>query len=305
MMPSEVFVPESATGGIVTVGNFDGVHRGHQSMLSVVRKHADERSLPTVVVTFDPHPINVLKPEVDLPRLSSVHQRRRLLQRYGADEVVVLPVTADLLNMSPEQFFCAIVRDQLHAVGMVEGPDFHFGRDRAGDTEVLRRLCQENDVELTVISPILTDQDMISSTIIRRLLSEGKLTTAVELLGHPYSLSGNIVKGAGRGNVLGFPTANVAGIEVMLPADGVYAGVTDIAGESYRVAVSIGPNPTFADQSHKVECHVLDFTGNLYEAVFTVDLLAEIRSLHAFEDAETLKTQIAADIGRCREVIAL
>jgi riboflavin kinase/FMN adenylyltransferase len=146
---------------------------------------------------------------------------------------------------------------------------------------------------------------MISSTIIRRLLSEGKLTTAVELLGHPYSLSGNIVKGAGRGNVLGFPTANVAGIEVMLPADGVYAGVTDIAGESYRVAVSIGPNPTFADQSHKVECHVLDFTGNLYEAVFTVDLLAEIRSLHAFEDAETLKTQIAADIGRCREVIAL
>ena len=304
-MPSEVFVPESATGGIVTVGNFDGVHRGHQSMLSVVRQYADKRSLPTVVVTFDPHPINVLKPEVDLPRLSSVHQRKKLLQRYGADEVVVLPVTADLLNMTPEQFFCAIVRDQLHAVGMVEGPDFHFGRDRAGDTEVLRKLCNENDVELTVISPVLTDKHMISSTIIRRLLSEGKLTDAVELLGHPYSLSGNVAKGAGRGQGLGFPTANVAEIDVMLPADGVYAGVTAIAGTSYRVAVSIGPNPTFSDQSHKVECHVLDFSGNLYEELFTVDLLAEIRSLHPFKDAETLRTQITADIGRCREIVAL
>jgi riboflavin kinase/FMN adenylyltransferase len=305
MMPYEVFVPESATGGFVTVGNFDGVHRGHQSMLAVVRQHADERSLPTVVVTFDPHPINVLKPEVNLPRLSSVHQRIRLLQRYGADEVVVLPVTAGLLNMPPEQFFCAIVRDQLHAVGMFEGPDFHFGRDRAGNTEVLRGLCNENGIELTVISPILTDQDMISSTMIRRLLSKGQLADAVELLGHPYSLSGNVVKGAGRGQDLGFPTANVAGVEVMLPADGVYAGVTKIAGASYRVAVSIGPNPTFSDQSHKVECYVLDFSGNLYEEAFTVDLLAEIRSLHPFKDAETLKTQIAADVTRCRNIVAL
>ncbi|MDG1893322.1 MAG: bifunctional riboflavin kinase/FAD synthetase [Fuerstiella sp.] len=305
MMPSEVFVPKTAAGGIVTVGNFDGVHRGHQSMLSTVRQHADERSLPTVVVTFDPHPINVLKPEVELPRLSSVNQRKQLLRKYGADEVVVLPVTADLLNMTPEHFFCAVIRDQLHAAGMVEGPDFRFGRDRAGDTEVLRRLCEENDVELTVISPILTDQEMISSTMIRRLLSEGKLADAVKLLGHPYSLSGNVARGAGRGKNLGFPTANVTAVEVMLPTDGVYAGLTAISGVSYPVAVSIGPNPTFADHSHKVECHVVNFAGDLYEEEFTVDLVSEIRSLHPFKDADSLKAQIAADVTRCREIVAL
>mgnify|MGYP002632184759 CR=1 FL=1 len=305
MMLSEAFLQVSATGGIVTIGNFDGVHRGHQSMLSAVRQQADKRSLPTLVVTFDPHPMNVLKPDVHLPRLSTVSQRRQLLHTYGADEVVVLPVTSDLLNMAPEQFFCSVVRDQLRAVGVVEGPDFRFGKDRAGNIEVLRGLCEENDIELTVIAPILTDQQMISSTMIRRLLSDGKLAAAVELLGHPYSASGKVVRGAGRGGKLGFPTANIAAVEVMLPADGVYAGVTVIRGKSYRVAVSIGPNPTFADQSHKVECHVLDFTGNLYEEAFCVDLVSEIRSLRPFKDAESLTTQIAADIDRCREIVVI
>ena len=304
-MPSELLVSESATGGIVTVGNFDGVHRGHQSMLSTMRQQADERSLPTIVVTFDPHPLNVLKPDVNLPRLSSVTRRRQLLQRYGADEVVVLPVTTELLNMTPEHFFCSIVRDQLHAVGIVEGPDFRFGRNRAGDTEVLRELCEENDVELIVIPPILAGQTMISSTMIRRLLSEGNVADAVNLLGHPYSLSGNVVRGAGRGTDLGFPTANVAAVDVMLPADGVYAGVTTIAGAPYRVAVSIGPNPTFSDQSHKVECHVLDFSRDLYDEALAVDLLSEIRSLRPFRDAAALQTQIAADLIRCRQIVAI
>ncbi|MEO2019038.1 MAG: bifunctional riboflavin kinase/FAD synthetase [Fuerstiella sp.] len=305
MMPSEAFEQVSATGGIVTIGNFDGVHRGHQSMLKAVCQRADQHSLPTVVVTFDPHPLNVLKPEITLPRLSTVNQRKLLLQTYGADEVVVLPVTSDLLDMTPEQFFCSVVRDRLHAVGIVEGPDFRFGKDRAGDIEALRGLCEENDIELTVIAPILTDQQMISSTLIRRMLADGKLAAAVELLGHPYSVSGNVVRGAGRGRDLGFPTANIAEVEVMLPGDGVYAGVTVIGGTSYRVAVSIGPNPTFSDQAHKVECHVLDFTGNLYAEAFSVDLVSEIRSLHPFKDAESLTTQIAADIARCRELVAL
>ena len=304
-MLSEAFVQVSATGGIVTIGNFDGVHRGHQSMLSVVCQRANQRSLPTVVVTFDPHPMNVLKPEVNLPRLSTVSQRRQLLHTYGADEVVVLPVTSDLLNMTPEQFFCSVVRDQLRAVGIVEGPDFHFGKDRQGNVGVLRGLCEENDIELTVIAPILTDQQMISSTMIRRLLSGGQLAGAVELLGHPYSVSGTVIRGAGRGQNIGFPTANIAAIEVMLPADGVYAGITVIGGRSYRVAVSIGPNPTFSDQSHKVECHVLDFTGNLYDKAFFVDLVSEIRSLRPFKDAKSLTSQIAADIDRCREIVVI
>ncbi len=304
-MPSEAFVQVSATGGIVTIGNFDGVHRGHQSMLSAVCQRADQRSLPTVVVTFDPHPLSVLRPEVILPRLSTVNQRKRLLQTYGADEVVVLPVTSALLDMTPEHFFCSVIRDQLHAVGIVEGPDFRFGKDRAGDVAVLGGFCDENDIELTVIAPILTDQQMISSTMIRHLLSDGKLASAVELLGHPYSISGNVVRGAGRGRELGVPTANIAAIGVMLPADGVYAGVTEIGSTFYRVAVSIGPNPTFSDQSHKVECHVLDFTGDLYKEAFSVDLVSEIRRLHPFKDAKSLTTQIVADIARCREMVAL
>lgn len=293
-------VPSTASGGVVTIGNFDGVHRGHQAMLSVVRKSANRKNGPAVVVTFDPHPITVLKPTVQLPRLSTIAVRTELLKQHGADEVIVLPVSRQLLSMTAEQFFQDIVLAQLQPIGVVEGPDFRFGRDRAGDTTVLKSFCDAADIGLEVITAVCDSdggQDsMISSTQIRGLLSEGKLAAAVQLLGHPYSMSGVVRHGAGRGGGLGFPTANLEQIETLLPADGVYAAECQIDGTRYAVAVSIGPNPTFDDQARKVECHVIGFSGDLYDQQLRVDLKKDIRGLVSFDSLEALKQQIQKDI---------
>lgn len=289
-------VPSAATGGVVTIGNFDGVHRGHQAMLSVVRESADRIRCPSVVVTFDPHPVTVLKPTVKLPRLSTIPVRAELLKRYGADEVIVMPVSRQLLNMTPVQFFQEIVVAQLRPAGIVEGPDFRFGRDRAGDTKVLQSFCDKAQIDFTVISAVCDSETMISSTQIRSLLSAGMLAEAVDLLGHRYSMSGVVRHGAGRGGGLGFPTANLEGIETMLPADGVYAAECKVGQTRYPVAVSIGPNPTFDDERRKVECHIVGFTGDLYHHELRVGLRRQIRGLISFPDLDALKQQIQRDI---------
>lgn len=295
MTSFQLQVPSAAMGGVVTIGNFDGVHRGHQAMLSVVREHAVKKDCPAVVVTFDPHPITILKPDVHLPRLSTIPVRSQLLKQHGADEVIVLPVCKQLLNMTPEQFFQDVVA-QLQPVGMVEGPDFRFGRDRAGDTTVLQTFCDSADIDLKVISAVCFSDRMISSTQIRGLLSAGEVTAAVELLGHSYSMAGFVRHGAGRGGGLGFPTANLEDINTLLPADGVYGAECVIDQQRYAVAVSIGPNPTFADNSRKVECHIIGFSGDLYERELRIDLLRHIRGLISFPNLDTLKQQIRRDI---------
>ncbi|APZ94764.1 bifunctional riboflavin kinase/FAD synthetase [Fuerstiella marisgermanici] len=297
---SELQVPASATRGVVTVGNFDGVHRGHRSMLAKVRDIADRASAPAVVVSFDPHPINVLKPHVNLPRLSTIAVRTQLLKQFGADEVVILPVDQQLLGMSPENFFQDVMLDRLQAVGLVEGPDFRFGKDRAGDTGVLRQLCGLHDVTLTVIDAVCLDDEMISSTRIRQLIQAGQLDAAIEMLGHSYTLSGKVVHGAGRGRTIGIPTANLADIEVLLPAAGVYAGRCCLDGQTFSAAVNIGSNPTFGDDEQKVECHVIDYSGDLYGQNMDVELLAKIRDAQQFANAEALTNAIKRDIERCR-----
>ena len=301
MLFSELQVPTSAKRGVVTVGNFDGVHRGHQSMLAQVRSIARQASVPAVVVSFDPHPINVLKPQVNLPRLSTIAVRTRLLKEFGADGVVILPVDHQLLGMSPQQFFEDVVQKQLNAVGMVEGPDFRFGKERAGDTAVLQQLCGAHGVTLTVIDAVCVDDEMISSTRIRQLIRSGELDSAIEMLGHPYALTGNVVHGAGRGSTIGIPTANLADIEVLLPGHGVYAGRCRLKGQTFAAAVNIGSNPTFGEDDVKVECHIIDYSGDLYGQFLDVELLARIREPQQFADAEELTTAIERDIERCRQ----
>ena len=303
MSLSELHVPPAATGGIVTIGNFDGVHRGHQDMLKRVRQTAADRSLPAVVVTFDPHPVTVLRPEVRLPRLSTIATRTELLTRFGADAVVVLPVDRDLLNMTPEVFFEDIVRGRLQAAELVEGPDFRFGKDRSGDVDVLRQLCQTGGLKLTVIDAVRSDTELISSTTIRRLIETGCFDRAVELLGHSYTLSGSVGTGAGRGSGIGFPTANLTDVEELIPADGVYAGVCRVNDVRHAAAVSIGPNPTFDDQRRKVECHLLDFDGDLYGRTLAVSLAKKIRNLRSFDDVGQLTQTIRCDVEECRNLL--
>ncbi len=286
--------------GCVAIGNFDGVHLGHAVMLKTLRELAAEQGAQAVAVTFDPHPIAVLRPEFTPPILTTVEDRIALLCAAGADSVIVLPVTKSLLEMTAEQFFHAVILDTFHAKGVVEGPNFRFGRDRKGDTAMLQGFCERASVPCRIVSPVETNGQFISSSLIRELICSRALRQAVELLGHPYRMTGFVRRGAGRGAGLGFPTANLLEIATLLPAHGVYAGRTTLDGRDYPVAVSIGPNPTFGEHREKVECHIDGFCGDLYDRKLQVDLLSEIRPLQSFDSIERLVQQIREDVETTR-----
>lgn len=296
-------VPRSAQNGIISIGNFDGVHRGHQAMLADVVAHARRHSLPAVVVTFDPHPVSVLRPDIAVPRLTTISTRRALLKQYGVDEMIVLPVDSELLNMSPLRFFQEVIQGNLCALGIVEGPDFRFGKDREGDIQFLRRQCQETGVHLSVFPAVLDADEMISSTRIRTLLSEGQISQAINLLGHPYAISGTVGQGAGRGQKLGIPTANLQDVQELVPQNGVYAAQCEIDGRHHAVAVNIGPNPTFVDYSQKVECHIIGYSGDIYDQKLQVQLISRIRSIRKFADTQDLMVQVKQDIEKCATAI--
>ena len=289
--------------GCVAIGNFDGVHLGHAVMLKTLRELAAEQGAQAVAVTFDPHPIAVLRPEFTPPILTTVEDRIALLCAAGADSVIVLPVTKSLLEMTAEQFFHAVILDTFHAKGVVEGPNFRFGRDRKGDTAMLQGFCERASVPCRIVSPVETNGQFISSSLIRELICSRALRQAVELLGHPYRMTGVVRRGAGRGAGLGFPTANLLEIATLLPAHGVYAGRTTLDGRDYPVAVSIGPNPTFGEHREKVECHIDGFCGDLYDRKLQVDLLSEIRPLQSFDSIERLVQQIREDVETTRSLL--
>lgn len=299
MSSLNIDIPAEALNGCIAIGNFDGVHRGHAAMLQQLCLLAGKRAAPAVAVTFDPHPIAVLRPEFTPPVLTTVHERIRLLKNAGADHVVVLPVNDTLLSMTPEEFFIDVVLGRFAARGIVEGPNFHFGRDRLGEVQLLQELCRRYHLECRICSPVSFREEMISSSRVRELLCSRALAQAVELLGHPHRISGVVRQGAGRGRGIGFPTANLTEIPVLLPAHGVYAGATEIQGKSYAVAVSIGPNPTFGEHREKLECHIVDFHGDLYGSELSVDLVSEIRPLQSFGSVVQLKEQIRRDIAEC------
>ncbi len=300
MKETQLQVPRTARRGIVTVGNFDGVHRGHQRMLCSLKQIAAAQKAPAVVMTFDPHPLAVLRSDVSVPRLTTVSRRCELLRNAGADEVIVLPASPELLQMTADEFFRDILVRQLQAAGVVEGPNFRFGRDRQGDIQRLEAFCREAGLIFQVIDPVVCGDRMISSSRIRGLLKEGRVLEAVSMIGRGHRISGTVSRGAGRGGELGFPTANIDDVPVMLPRHGVYAGTAQVDGQSYVAAVSIGPNPTFGDDQQKVECHLVGFSGTLYGQVLEVDLLTEIRSLCSFTSAADLKQQIARDVRQCQ-----
>ncbi|MFN9720375.1 MAG: riboflavin biosynthesis protein RibF [Planctomycetota bacterium] len=295
-----VNVPFSARRGCIAIGNFDGVHLGHAHMLCALCQMAKRQNTVAVAVTFDPHPIAVLRPEFTPPILTTISERISLLRNAGADEVVVLPVTTGLLQMTAEQFFDEVMCRQFEAIGIVEGPNFHFGRDRRGDVLLLQSLCRNARIECRVMESLNAEGEMISSSRIRELLCQRSLAQAVQLLGHPYRLTGMVRHGSQRGRQIGFPTANLFSIQTLLPAHGVYAALTRIDDRSYPVAVSIGPNPTFGEHREKVECHVDGFSGDLYDRELQIDLLSELRPLQSFGSVNDLIQQIGSDVEGCR-----
>jgi riboflavin kinase/FMN adenylyltransferase len=255
-------------------------------------------------MTFDPHPTVLLAPHRVPPNLTTLARKSELIAQCGVDVLIVAETTGQLLQQSPREFFDTIVRTQLQARGLVEGPNFFFGRDRAGDVRVLREFCDAAGLSLQVVAPVEEGGAIVSSSAVRKALVAGRVAAAVEMLGHPHQLTGCVVTGAERGRQIGFPTANLAEVATLLPADGVYAGCAAWEGRSIPAAVHIGPNPTFGEESRKVEVHLIGQSADLYGRMLSVDLLAEVRPTQTFATRDALVRQIEADVQQVREIVA-
>jgi len=287
------------------VGNFDGLHRGHQTLFARAQQVAAEREAQVVAVTFVQQPAAVLRPETAPPVIAHRTQRAALLQAAGADEIDWLDPTPGLLALSPEQFIEQMV-DRHHPVAIIEGQNFRFGHKRAGDTQTLQQIGRRLGITVHVADMVeITLRDKlrarVSSTLIRWLIAHGRMADAAIGLGRPWTLRGDVVEGDRRGRDMGIRTANLDVTPQMLPADGVYAGDVDIDGTRCLAAVSVGTKPTFAGTQRTCEAHLLDYEGDLYGRSLSINMHRWLRDQWAFADADRLIAQIRYDVARVRD----
>ncbi len=295
-------LPGDCRRGAVSIGNFDGVHRGHAALLAELRHRADALGGPAVALTFDPHPIELLRPESAPPRLTTTEDRSQLLLKLGADCVLVLRATQELLAFRAKDFFAEMVQQRLQAQALVEGTNFGFGRGREGDVGTLAELCETAGIGLTVVPPLLLDGNEVSSSRVRAALATGNVGEAASLLGRPYRLSGLVGTGQRRGQKLGFPTANLEQVRTLIPGDGVYAVRVPHEGKKWPGAANVGPNPTFGENARKVEIHLIGFQGDLYGKPLAVDFLERLRDTLPFKNITELVEQLRRDIDQARRI---
>jgi riboflavin kinase/FMN adenylyltransferase len=302
-------VPADLGATVVVIGNFDGVHLGHQHVLRRAREIADRDHLTLVAVTFDPHPMAVLRPEHAPTQLTTVERRAELLAEAGADHVLALPFDRDMASWAPEEFAQRVLVDTVHAAAVVVGANFRFGSRASGDVATLQAFGQDHGFVAEGI-PLDGGPMVWSSTYVRTCLAAGDVAGAAEALGHPYAVRGVVVEGDRRGRELGFPTANVPtdGMTAA-PADGVYAGWLRRldTGETYPAAISVGTNPTFDGvRQRRVESYVLDRTDlDLYGVEVEVSFVDRLRGMVAFESVDQLVEQMHADVETARELLAV
>lgn len=290
---------------VVVIGNFDGVHRGHQAVLAQARAAADARSCRAVVLTFDPHPNEVLGRGTP-PRLTTPERRRELLLRHGADDVVFHPFSTELSTWSPERFARELLVDTLGARAVVVGTNFRFGHKRVGDFAALAQLGKTLHFDALAAAVAGDERGLFSSTRVRDAVIAGDLPEAARVLGRPHELSGMVVTGDRLGRTLGFPTANLGGVAEVLPPYGVYAARVSGGplGASPRAAVmNIGVRPTVSGSALRVEVHVLDADVDLYGALLRVELVAPVRGEQKFPSLDALKAQIARDAAAARALL--
>ena len=293
----------------VTIGTFDGVHRGHRVLLDRVVADAGNGLLP-VAVTFDPHPMSVVRPELVPPMLTSVVQRLELFERFGIQGVLVVPFTAERAAQSAEEFATSVLVDGLEARHVVVGCNFRFGHRAAGDVRLLENLGRSFGFDMTSVAlEPLAGSGAVSSTVIRSMIGTGDLAGAADALGHTFRLSGRVVTGDRRGRDLGFPTANLeVPTGMAIPADGVYAGRFHVAAESATwrpAAISVGTNPTFAGVTRRIEAYVLDAPADydVYGHRADVEFVERIRGMVRFESIDDLVVQMGQDVARSREIL--
>ncbi|MFB7917803.1 bifunctional riboflavin kinase/FAD synthetase [Streptomyces sp. NPDC056061] len=303
-------IPEDWGRSVVTIGSYDGVHRGHQLIIGRAVERARELGVPSVVVTFDPHPSEVVRPGSHPPLLAPHHRRAELMAELGVDAMLVLPFTIEFSKLAPADFIVKVLADKLHARLVIEGPNFRFGHRAAGNVQLLAEFGATYDYDVEVIDLSVSGEagggEPFSSTLTRRLVAEGDVAGAAEILGRPHRVEGIVVRGAQRGREMGFPTANVETLpHTAIPADGVYAGWLNVNGEAMPAAISVGTNPQFDATERTVEAYAIDRVGlDLYGLHVSVDFLAYVRGMLKFDSIDELLVAMAADVKRCSELVA-
>lgn len=290
---------------VLTIGNFDGVHKGHLALFEVVKGKARDNRCSSAVLTFDPHPLKVLAPEKAPECLLSKDEKIEFILKAGIDHVICQEFDMEFAKISARDFIEKILVETLKISEIVVGYDYGFGRNREGSIDMLKEFGLRKGFKVYVLQPVNINGKLVSSTAIRNFIKEGNIELAKELLGRFYSLKGKVIRGKGRGkHLLDIPTANIEVHDILIPKEGVYATLTYIDREAYPSVTNIGHNPTFEDSSLSIETHVLDYYSDLLNREIKVEFVKRIRDEIRFENITKLKTQILEDIRIARQFVS-
>jgi riboflavin kinase/FMN adenylyltransferase len=288
----------------VTIGNFDGIHLGHQEILKKTVEESKEENRKSIVITFDPHPKKVIHPERrPFFLLTTLDEKLRLIESFNIDIVILISFTAEFAKTTAEEFVSNILWDKLHLNKLFIGYDYAFGKNKGGNAACLRTFGEKLGFQVEEIGAVMIDDMIASSTNARLSIIEGDVRRASQMLARPYNVSGNVVKGFHRGTEIGFPTANIES-EKVIPAQGVYAIIAEVEGNRYQGVINIGYNPTFGNEALSIEVHLLDFQGDIYEKKIDIQFIDRLRDEIKFDSPEKLVVQIQKDIARAKEILA-
>ena len=288
---------------VLTIGNFDGVHKGHRSLFQMVRERATAIGGQSVVMTFEPHPIKIMRPDTAPLLITLTEQKLELIGDAGIDVILCLPFTKEFASISAHDFIRKMLIEQIGIREIVVGYDYSFGAGREGDISLLKAMGKDLGFGIHVVEPISIEGILVSSTSIRNLVREGNLEDAKRLLGRDYQICGTVVKGMDRGGrLLGFPTANLEPVDELVPKEGVYAVTVTMDGVEYDAVTNIGNNPTFGNKLSSIETHLLDFSGDMVGKKIRISFLERLRDEKAFRGIEELAEQIGRDTENARNI---
>lgn len=290
---------------ILTIGNFDGVHLGHQAILKKIVSRAKEAGGSSIVFTFEPHPLKVIAPDKDIRLITSCDEKTRLLEDAGVDAVICANFTREFAEQDPDEFVKNVLHEKIGVAEIYIGHDYAFGKGRKGTISHLKELGKRYGFYVGVIEPVVIDDAVVSSSRIRQMILDGNVDNAAKLLGRNYALTGIVVKGAGRGRKLGFPTANIELPSELIPKDGVYAVKVKKGDKAYDGVANIGNKPTFKNERFGVEAYLFDFNESLYNETLEIEFVKRIRNERAFKNAEELIAHMKDDVSAAKEILKL
>ncbi|MCX7965729.1 MAG: bifunctional riboflavin kinase/FAD synthetase [Syntrophorhabdaceae bacterium] len=285
---------------VLTIGNYDGVHIGHKRIIKKVVELALKIHGTSMLMTFEPHPLSILKPEKLIGRITPFHIKKKIIEESGIEVMVVMEFNDQLRQMSPEDFFNKILIEKLGIKALIVGYDFKFGRGGSGDVNSLKSLCNSYGIYFESVEAVTLDGDKVGSNRIRKMLIEGNVKRASQLLGNFYFIEGKVIKGEGRGNRLGFPTINIETAYEIIPKEGVYITEVEFDNTRFPSVTNIGFNPTFDGRRLSIETHIIDFTGDIYGKNVVLYFHERLRAEIKFNSVEDLKRQIHIDVDSAR-----